>query len=663
MNELNLDKLKMQTPNKTNENIENILKLFPNVSTEIDGKKAIDFDLLRQILSEDIVEGDEERYRLDWPGKKASLLKANTSINKTLCPCKDESVDFENTQNLYIEGDNFEVLKILSESYLNKIKMIYIDPPYNTGKDFVYKDNFTKSKDEFEDDINLRDEDGNKLFKNTDTNGRFHSDWLSMMYERLLLARDLLKDDGVIFISIDDNEVHNLRKICDEVLGDKNFVAQIIVDGTPKNDPYVVSTSHEYCLVYIKDFEEVKKAKYGISNPIYQSLVDIYQENENDFGTIEKHLKQFYKENNLISGNIANYKYADKNGVYRIGPIDDPQNSGPKDNRINLKTGNFCKVPNRGWSCTIDTWNDWIKNDLIKFPDNDETIPDKKTYITGDRLDVLRSYHKIQTRKDTDYLKKLFGLNITPFSNPKPRALIEMFIKNTNDKDSIYFDFFSGSGTLAEAVINTNLSDNGNRKFILVQLQEEIKTECSTGKQKKISQAAMDFLKKEKKNNIITEIAKERIRRAGKKIKEDNKDKEGIENLDIGFRVLKTDTTNFKDVYYHPSQLGQGNLLNLESNIKEDRTDLDLLFAIMIDLGIELSLKITPQKIDNITIYSIENSELIACFENNISQAVIEEMIKQKPYQVVFKDGCFNNDNVKINTIQKLSTITTVSVI
>ena len=244
MNELNLDKpnkIKMQTPNKTNENIENILKLyktnenienilklFPNVSTEIDGKKAIDFDLLRQMLSEDIVEGDEERYRLDWPGKKASLLKANTSINKTLRPCKEESVDFDNTQNLYIEGDNFEVLKILSESYLNKIKMIYIDPPYNTGKDFVYKDNFTKSKEDFEDDINLRDEEGNKLFKNTDSNGRFHSDWLSMMYERLLVARDLLKDDGVIFISIDDNEVHNLRKICDEVVGEGNFVANSI---------------------------------------------------------------------------------------------------------------------------------------------------------------------------------------------------------------------------------------------------------------------------------------------------------------------------------------------------------------------------------------------------------------------------------------------------
>jgi adenine-specific DNA-methyltransferase len=657
-----MNKLKMQTPDITNKNIENILKLFPNVATEVEGKKAIDFDLLRQMLSEDIVEGDEERYRLDWPGKKASLLKANTAINKTLRPCEDESVDFESTQNLYIEGDNFEVLKILSESYLNKIKMIYIDPPYNTGKDFVYKDNFTKSKEDFEDDINLRDEEGNKLFKNTDTNGRFHSDWLSMMYERLLVSRDLLKDDGVIFISIDDNEVHNLRKICDEVFGEGNFVAQIIIDGTPKNDPYVVSTSHEYCLVYIKDFEEVKKAEYGISNPIYQSLINIFEEHENDFDTVEKHLKQFYQENNLTSENIANYKYADKNGIYRIGPIDDPQNGGPRDNRTNPKTGNFCKIPNRGWSCTIETWNEWIKNDLIKFPDNDETIPDKKTYITGDRLDVLRSYHKIQTRKDTDYLKKLFGLSITPFSNPKPRTLIEMFIKNTNDKNAIYLDFFSGSGTLAETVINTNL-DGGSRKFILVQLQEEITTVGTTGKQKKISQAAIDFLKKEKKNNFITEIAKERIRRAGKKIKEDNKDKEGIENLDIGFRVLKTDTTNFKDVYYHPNQLGQGTLLNLESNIKEDRTDLDLLFAIMIDLGIELSLKITPQKIDNITIYSIENSELIACFEENISEAVIKELIKQKPYQVVLKEDCFKNDSKKINIIQKLSTITTVSVI
>ncbi|WP_148571885.1 site-specific DNA-methyltransferase [Aliarcobacter cryaerophilus] len=658
MSELKLKKLKMQTPDICEENIKKLKELFPQIVSE----DKIDFDILKQLLSNNIVEADDERYRLDWVGKKRSLLKANTPINKTLRPCKEESVDFENTKNLYIEGDNFEVLKLLQESYLNKIKMIYIDPPYNTGKDFVYRDNFTQKKDEFEDEIGLRDDEGNKLFKNTDSNGRFHSDWLSMMYERLIVARDLLKDDGVIFISIDDNEVHNLRKICDEIFGEKNFIAQIIIDGTPKNDPYVVSTSHEYCLVYMKDFEELKKTEYGISNPIYQSLIDIYEEYGNDFEAIQKNLNNFYKENNLLSDNISNYKFADENGVYRIGPIDDPQNGGPKDDRINPKTGNPCKIPNSGWRCTIETWNEWVKNDLIKFPDNDETIPDKKTYITGDRIDVLRSYHKIQTRKDTDYLKKLFELEITPFSNPKPRALIEMFIKNTNDKDAIFLDFFSGSGTLAEAVINTNFIDNGNRKFILVQLQEEIITNCATGKQKKISQAAIDFLLKNRKPNFITEIAKERIRRAGAKILEENKDKD-LSSLDIGFRVLKVDSSNMKDVYYHPADLKQSNLLDFETNIKEDRNDLDLLFSIMLDLGITLDLKITTKTVDDKKLYIIENSELVVCFENSICLEVIEFIKKEKPLKVVLKDGCFENDTKKINAINELSLITNISVI
>jgi len=616
MNELNLDKpnkLKMQTPNKTNENIENILKLFPNVSTEIDGKKAVDFDLLRQMLSEDIVEGDEERYRLDWPGKKASLLKANTTINKTLRPCKDESVDFESTQNLYIEGDNFEVLKILSESYLNKIKMIYIDPPYNTGKDFVYRDNFTKSKEDFEDDIGLRDEEGNKLFKNTDSNGRFHSDWLSMMYERLLVARDLLKDDGVIFISIDDNEVHNLRKICDELFGEGNIDT----------------------LIWNKEAE-------GKSGTLKQTL---------RFRTIHESIIICYKNKNNVSFERISEPLKGRENEFQTANLAVNED---KKNELHL---NFYEIISpkglkwlNHWKISKDEFDLLLTEDLIYWGSKGDSQP-RRILPTDHRRKVYST--SIIEKGGTTIGRKDFE-DIMPeevFSYPKPISLINHFLTISNTSNNLILDFFSGSATTAHAVMDLNAKDGGNRKFIMVQLPENTDEK---------SEAFKEGYK------TIAEIGKERIRRAGSKILEENSKfntQNSTLNLDIGFRVLKTDTTNFKDVYYHPNQLGQGNLLNLESNIKEDRTDLDLLFAIMIDLGIELSLKITPQKIDNITMYSIENSELIACFENNISEAVIEEIIKQKPYQVVLKEDCFKNDSKKINIIQKLSTITTVSVI
>jgi len=645
-----MNKLKMQTPDITNKNIENILKLFPNVATEVEGKKAIDFDLLRQMLSEDIVEGDEERYRLDWPGKKASLLKANTAINKTLRPCEDESVDFESTQNLYIEGDNFEVLKILSESYLNKIKMIYIDPPYNTGKDFVYKDNFTKSKEDFEDDINLRDEEGNKLFKNTDTNGRFHSDWLSMMYERLLVARDLLKDDGVIFISIDDNEVHNLRKICDEVFGERNFLSEITrKTKLTSNKGTFFAPSHEYILVYTKNKNLVKGFK------------------DTEAQESDKYVKLFKYEDKYSKYNIVGLYQPSldsrPNQRYYIKCPDGslvipPGNTFPKileDGSYIKPDGNKDKV----WRWSFDSYLKYDKNNLVfKETKTSPLVNEKgeqskwnvytKIYLKDRLLDGILPSTTIDKYPNSEASKELIKLEI-PFDFSKPKNLVKYLIKIMGFKNNdLILDFFSGSATTAHAVMDLNAKDGGNRKFIMVQLPE------ATDEKSEAYKAGY---------KTIPEIGKERIRRAGKKIKEDNKTKEGIENLDIGFRVLKTDTTNFKDVYYHPSKTTQEQLQMFESNIKEDRTHLDLLFAIMIDLGIELSLKITPQKIDNITIYSIENSELIACFEENISEAVIKELIKQKPYQVVLKEDCFKNDSKKINIIQKLSTITTVSVI
>lgn len=618
MNELNLNKLKMQTPNKCEENIEKLKELFPQIVSE----EKIDFDILKQLLSDTIVEADDERYRLDWVGKKASLLKSNIPIYKTLRPCEDESVDFENTQNLYIEGDNFEVLKVLSESYLNKIKMIYIDPPYNTGKDFVYRDNFTKSKNEFESEIGLRDEEGNKLFKNTDSNGRFHSDWLSMMYERLLVARDLLKDDGVIFISIDDNEVHNLRKICDEVFGERNFVGNSIWQSrTSISDDHEISMNHNHTIIYSKCYEKLK----------------------------------FYGEK-LDKSEYSN-KDDDIRGPWKLVPLDANKPGGNTYYPIlNPKTNEeFWPPEGRSWAINPNDYQKLFDDNRIAFGVNGDSAPKKKLFYLerlkkGDTKTPSSILLNAGTTKNgSNEVCTLLGRKKI-FSYPKPTSFISRLIQYGiyTEKDQIILDFFSGSSTTAHAVMDLNAQDGGNRKFIMVQLPE-------------ITDEKSEAFKAGYKN--ICEIGKERIRRAGKKIKEENKDKENIQNLDIGFRVLKVDSTNFKEVYYHPNKLDQEQLKMFESNIKEDRSDLDLLFAVMIDLGIELSLKITTKILSNKKLYLIENSELIACFENDITLAVIEEIIAIKPYQVVLKDGCFANDNDKINAMQKLADITTVSVI
>lgn len=620
----NIKKLEMQTPNKVDENIENILKLFPNVATEKEGKKVVDFDMLRQMLSDKIVEGDEERYRLDWVGKKASLLKANSSINKTLRPCKEESVDFDNTQNLYIEGDNFEVLKLLSESYLNKIKMIYIDPPYNTGKDFVYRDNFTQSKADFEDEIGMRDEEGNKLFKNTDSNGRFHSDWLSMMYERLLVARDLLKEDGVIFISIDDNEVHNLRKICDEVFGEGNFISELVwrkkSSGGQHSSNFL--DFHEYILVYSK------------------SVAD-----EDDFfiSRSDKQLESFKFEDEHV--NIR--------GKYLLSPL-----KSWLDERKTLVYPITCpdgSETKTQWVCSELTYFQLLKENRIVFKQNSNGAWSiyKKQYSdeNGGKVKPQSLILDIaQTQHGKREIKELFD-DKDVMSFPKPLNLLLHFINMINLKhNDIILDFFSGSATTAHAVMQLNAEDGGNRKFIMVQLPE------ATDEKSEAYKAGY-------KN--ICEIGKERIRRAGAKITQEiaSAKPRNDGNLDIGFRVLKIDTTNFKDVYYHPNNLTQKDIFDFQTNIKEERTDLDLLFQIMLDLGIELSLKITPQTVDGTKLYMLENNELIACLEDAISQAAIQEIKKHKPYQVVLKDGCFTDDNDKINALQELANITTVSVI
>ena len=640
------------------DNISKLKELFPEVITE----DKIDFEKLKLVLGEDI-ETESERYNFTWPGKTQAIKESQKQSTGTLRPCKEESKNWDTTKNLYIEGDNLEVLKLLQKGYYNKIKAIYIDPPYNTGKDFVYSDNFKDNLHNYLENtgqlVNLeeraRESKGIKLTTNTETSGRFHSNWLNMIWSRIKLARNLLTDDGIIFISIDDNEVDNLRKICDEIFGEENFMAQIVVEGTPKNDPYIVSTAHEYCLVYVKNLNNAKLANYGIKNPLYAEINNIFRSNKNDFDKIESELKTFYRKNDLTGDNISNYKFADENGVFRTGPIDDPQNSGPQDDRINPYTNTPCITPRRGWSCSLETWNKWIEEDLILFPKDNSKIPAKKTYIADDRLDVMKAYIKMQTRKDTDALKNLFEMNITPFSNPKPKALIKKFIENCNDKDSKVLDFFSGSATTAEAVIELNNEDRGNRNFILVQIPEEISIESSqSAKEKKISKAVMDFLEKENKKFTICEIGKERIRRAGDKIVEES----GNKDLDVGFKVFKLDSSNLQKWDPDYDNLEQ-TLLVSQDNIKPDRTQEDLIYEIMLKYGIDLTLPIEEYDAGENKIYSIGFGALLICLDNKITKDITDSIIElasEDVSRVVFKDNGFASDADKTNIKETLRT-------
>ena len=641
------------------ENISKLKEIFPEVFIE---DSQINFDKLREILEKnsDVIDSSEEYYNFTWWGKKKSINDAKKSILKTLRPYKNESKNWDSTENIYIEGDNLDALKLLSGYYRNTIKMIYIDPPYNTGKEFIYEDDFSESKKEHLENTNQLNEDG-LLEEEANFTGKNHSKWLTGMYSRLLLSRKLLTEDGIIFISIDDNEVTNLKKICDEIYGEENFMAQIIVEGTPKNDPHIISTAHEYCLVYVKNFNIAKLSNYGLKNPLYTEINKIFEKGNNNFKLIEKNLKEFYESNDLKSDNISNYKFADEKGVFRTGPIDDPQNSGPKDERINPLTGTPCIVPNRGWSCSIETWNKWMDDNLIYFPPKNDKIPAKKTYIQSDRLDVMKAYVKIQTRKDTDALKRLFGTEMTPFPNPKPVELLKMFIDNCNDDDLIVCDFFSGSSSTAEAVMRLNSEDGGNRKFILVQYPEEITEKGKTGKSKKIAQSAIKFLTEHDMDLTIAEIGKERIRRVGDNLLEESEN----ENLDIGFKVFKIDESSF--IPWNPvsnsSKDIEQSILSTDNNIVEGRSELDLIYELLLkELNTDLNCPIDEEVINNHKIYIVDEGYALICLDSNIDESIANDLIQLKEdlmtesCQVILRDDEFNgNDELAINIYNKLN--------
>ena len=624
-----MDKLKMQTANKADENFKKLAAMFPNAVTETINEngevvRAIDKDVLMQEISCKVVDGNEERYQFTWPDKKKSVLLANAPINKTLRPCREESVDFDTTENLYIEGDNLEVLKLLQETYLGKIKMIYIDPPYNTGSDFVYEDDFAQSADEYLANSGQYDEDGNRMVQNTESNGRFHTDWLNMIYPRLKIAKDLLTDDGVIFISIDDNEQENLKKCCDEVFGGQNFVAQLVWERAyaPKNDARFISNSHDYVLMYARNLDSFIIGRL----PRTEEANARYQNPDND-----------------------------PRGVWKPSDMSVKTYNAACDYPITTPSGRVIEPPaGRCWSLSKNAFLERLQDNRIYFGADGNSVPCMKRFLTELKYDGMAPT-SIMFYKDVGHsqegakeVTKL--LNAGVFDGPKPVRLLTRLLTLANLKDdSLVLDFFSGSATTAHAIMQMNADKGSHIKYVMVQLPEVCDGKGTAYKAG---------------YKTICEIGKERIRRAGKKIREEITDNSSLltpnSKLDTGFRVLKCDTSNMKDVYYNPAEYEVNMFSRLEDNIKEDRTPEDLLFQVMLDLGILLSSKIQVRSVEvgmrSYSYFDVEDGYLIACFDENIDEEVITTIAKQKPYYFVMRDSSMASDSVATNFDQIFAT-------
>ncbi|MCK5284663.1 MAG: site-specific DNA-methyltransferase [Alphaproteobacteria bacterium] len=619
MSEQTLEKMDLTTPAFVDENIAKLAELFPACVTESKNDKgeivrAIDFDLLRQEFSDNIVEGPQERYSLNWPGKRKALVTANTPISKTLRPCRDESVDFDTTKNIFIEGDNLDALKLLQETYLNKIKMIYIDPPYNTGNDFIYNDTFTADKDEYDEASGQRDEDGSRLVSNPDSNGRYHSDWLSMMYPRLKLARNLLRENGVIFISIDDNEQASLKRLCDEIFGELNFLTNIIWQKkyAPQNDAKYFSASHEHIICFAKNIETFSIGLLPRTNEANKR----YKNPDND------------PRGSWKSSDLTRQEYR---------PRDDYSITSPK-------TGKKFSPPDGcSWGRPKEKIEEMIKENRIWFGSDGNNVPSIKRFLKEVKQGITPQ--TIWERKDVGdtqegkkIIKEYLG-NVSIFETAKPPRLIQrqLLVSDVKDGD-IILDFFAGSGSTAEAIMTANTKAN----YILVQLPEKCDEKS-------------EAFKAGYKN--IAEISKERIRRAGKKIKEDflkkeGADKEGIENLDIGFRVFKIDSSNMVDVTLAPDETKPDMFDSLVGNIKKDRSAEDLLFQVLLDWGVDLSLPIIREDIDGHAVFFVDGNALAACFDEGINEDFVKKLADKQPLRAVFRDDGFASDAVKINVEQ-----------
>ena len=602
-----MEKLDMQSNDIVEGNIEKIAQMFPSTVVESDKGLAIDFDLLKQELCKDILDDNKEKYQLTWPGKKKAILNANTPINKTLRPVREKSVDFDNTQNIYIEGDNLDALKLLQESYLNKIDLIYIDPPYNTGNDFIYNDNFSRQSDDELFESGQVDENGNKLVSNNQSNGRFHSDWLSMMYPRLKLARNLLSNNGVIFISIDDHEYANLKRLCDEIFGESNFICTVIWERaySPINLKKHFSESHDFALCYAKKIEN------AVCNGLKRK-----NEANNRYSNPDNDPRGNWKSSDLSVGPAI------QSNIYEIVT--------PSGRKVMPPSG-------YSWRLSKEVFNDYVKDNRIWFGPTGNNVPSIKRFLSEVKQTItpmtIWKYEDVgHSQSASQSLKKLFD-NKSVFDYPKPVEYIKRMLELYTSKESIILDFFSGSATTGHATMQLNAEDCGKRRYIMVQLPEV----CN---------------EKSVANNegyeTISDIGEERIRKAAKKIKQETN-----ANIDYGFRVYKIDSSNMKDVFYKPNDLEQSQLRLFESNIKEDRTTDDLLTQVILDLGLTLDLDIEEKMIGNNKVYYVAGNSLVACFDDNIDINIVDKICECEPYKVVFKDSAFKYDNDKINLEEK----------
>lgn len=639
-----MDRLKMHSPNLTQDNITRIRELFPSCVTEAKGedgsvKLGVDFDQLRQELSEVIVEGPQERYHLSWPGKREALLTANAPIAKTLRPSPEESVDFETTKNLFIEGDNLDALKLLQETYLGKVKLIYIDPPYNTGKDFIYDDDFRDDVDSYMRQSNQTDDAGGRLVANTEANGRFHSDWLSMIYARLKLARNLLREDGVIFISIDDNEVDNLRKVCSEVFGEENFVGQVIWQRSKKGDSKLIAKVHEYILCYVRDKATVlangvwRRPKEG-ADQVLAKYAELKASLAGNHEAIRTAMMAWYRQLPESDPRKAHkhYNWSDDRGLYFAdnfaGP-DDGRESRPRHDILHPVTGKPCKKPSTGWRWDEEKTK-WALEQTpprIHFGPDETTIPTRKSYLFEIDSEPFSSVFYRDGRSATLEVEELVGKGWFPF--PKNTDVLAELIELATKPDDIILDFFAGSGSTGHAVLNVNVAHGSKRRYVLIQLPEPTgRTGYAT----------------------IAEITKRRLRQAGSKIAVSLT---GV-SVDKGFRVLKVDTSNMADVYYAPDALDKANIDLFVDNIKPGRTPEDLLFQVMLDWGVDLALPISKQVIQGKDVFSVDDNALVACFDahGGVDETFVKELAKRQPLRVVFRDAGFKDSAVKINVEQ-----------
>ena len=643
-----MEKMKLHSPDLTQANIEKIRELFPDCVTEAQDEEtgalrlAVDFDQLRQELSDHIVEGPQERYQLDWPGKRKARRVANKPITETLRPYRKESVNFDDTKNLFIEGDNLKALKLLQETYLGKVKLIYIDPPYNTGQDFIYKDDFAEDANEYHKRTNQKNEDGYRLVANTDSNGRLHSDWLSSIYPRLKLAKNLLHDDGAIFVSCDENEHPRLRALMDEIFGQENFVSDMVWAAGRKNDSRLVSISHEYIVCYAKDAQnlsekkiEWRQRKKGLDE-IYAQYQKLKKTHDADYSTMTAKMGDWYKnlKDEHPSKNHRHYKHIDERGVYFASDISWPGGGGPRYEVIHPTTKMPVKIPSRGWRISNpEKMFELIKDNRVHFGATEDSVPCVKSYLKDKEYSAPYSVFYQDGRAATKRLRALMGCDCFDF--PKDERVLRELIEMITDNNDIVMDFFAGSATTAHAVMQINADDGGNRKFIMVQLPEQCAPKSEADKAG---------------YTTIAEIGKERIRRAGAKILEGKCHKNWQQ--DIGFRTLKIDSSNRQNIEREPHETEQADFSEFVDNFKSDRTGEDLLFQVLVDLGIELdaSIRLDEHKKKK-DVYFVNENELIACFDK-IDDDLVKIIADHKPERVVFRDNGFTSDAMKANIAQ-----------